>query len=138
MYQGMFLGTAREITLLLYAALTGALLGAVYDILRALRISIRHSTLAVAAEDFVFCILFGAVYYSFCVQFTEGALRMFLLVGMIAGLGLYLVSLGRIICGVLGKAFGMAARLCTYMVKIIKKFIKFCAGCRFFRNIKNN
>lgn len=132
------MGTAREIALLGYAALAGALLGAVYDILRALRISIRHCTLAVAAEDFLFCMLFGAVYYSFCVQFTEGALRMFLLVGMIAGFSIYLVSLGRIICGALGKAFETAARLCTFMVKIIKKFLKFCAGCRFLGNTKNN
>ncbi len=134
MYQGMFLGTGREIALLGFAALTGAVLGTAYDLLRALRMSIRHHPAAVAAEDFLFCLLFGTVYYAFCVQFTEGALRMFLLVGMLAGFCIYLVSLGRIICGVLGKAMQTAARLCAFVVKIIKKISEICAACRFFKN----
>ncbi len=136
MYQGMFLGTDREIALLLYSALTGALLGSAYDILRALRISVKHCFAAVAAEDFLFCVLFGTVYYAFCVELTEGALRMFVLAGMLAGFCIYLVSLGRIICGILSRVFGLAAGLCAFVVKIIKRTIKYLCGLTVFRKLK--
>lgn len=136
MYQGMFLGTGREITLFLYAMLTGALLGSVYDILRALRISIRHHSAVVAAEDFLFCLLFGTVYYAFCVSFTEGALRLFLLAGMLIGFGVYLASLGRIICGILSRVFGTVTGFYMIVVKIIKKAIRYLCGLTVFQNLK--
>ena len=136
MYQGMFLGTGRAITLFLYAMLAGALRGSAYDILRALRISIRHHPAVVAAEDFAFCALFGAIYYALCVSFTEGALRMFLLAGMLAGFGVYLVSLGRIVCGILSKVFGLAANFYMIVVKIIKKIIRYLCGLTVFQKLK--
>lgn len=136
MYQGMFLGTGREITLFLYAILTGTLLGSVYDILRALRISIRHHPAVVAAEDFLFCALFGTVYYSLCVSFTEGALRLFLLTGMLIGFGVYLVSLGRIVCGILSRVFGLITGFYMIVVKIIKKFVGYLCGLTVFQKLK--
>lgn len=136
MYQGMFLGTGREITLFLYAMLTGALLGSAYDILRALRISVRHHSAVVAAEDFVFCVLFGTVYYGLCVSFTEGALRLFILAGMLVGFGVYLASLGRIVCGILSRVFGLVAGFYMIVVKIIKKFIKYLCGLTVFQKLK--
>lgn len=135
MYQGMFLGTGREITLFLYAMLTGALLGSVYDILRALRMSVRHRSAAVAAEDFAFCALFGTVYYGLCVSFTEGALRLFMLAGMLAGFGVYLVSLGRIVCGILSRVFGLVTGFYMIVVKIIKKIIRYLCGLTFFQKL---
>lgn len=136
MYQGMFLGTGREITLFLYALLTGALLGSVYDILRALRISIRHHPAAVAAEDFLFCVIFGTVYYALCVTFTEGALRLFLLAGMLIGFGVYLVSLGRIICGIISRVFGLVTGFYMIVVKIVKKFVRYLCGLTVFQKLK--
>lgn len=136
MYQGMFLGIGREITLFLYALLTGALLGSVYDIFRALRISIRHHPAAVAAEDFLFCALFGTVYYALCVTFTEGALRLFLLAGMLIGFGVYLVSLGRIICGIISRVFGLVTGFYMIVVKIVKKFVRYLCGLTVFQKLK--
>ncbi len=136
MYQGMFLGTGREITLFLYAMLLGALLGSVYDILRALRISVRHHPIAVAAEDFLFCALAGIAYYAFCVTFTEGALRLFLLAGILIGFGVYLASLGRIVCGILSRVFGLVTGFYMIVVKIIKKFARYLCGLTVFQKLK--
>ena len=83
-YDGMFLGTERELTLLMFAFLTGMVLGSVFDLFRALRLSIRHPGWAVAAEDIAFCLIFGLTFFSFGVELTEGQPRLFVLAGMAA------------------------------------------------------
>lgn len=112
MNDNMFLGTATEIALAAYAAMTGAVLGAFYDLLRAARMTVRHSRLACAAEDTVFALFFGLVFYGFCVELLEGKARLFVLVFMAAGFFLYLKSLGKILSGILSTVFKSLVILC--------------------------
>ncbi|MCD7805105.1 MAG: spore cortex biosynthesis protein YabQ [Oscillospiraceae bacterium] len=96
---GSFTGVTNELKLFGLAIIVGAVLGAVYDILRALRITIPHKFWAVFAEDFLFVIFSGFVWFCFSVELLEGELRLYVLVGMLAGFAVYLLTLGRIISG---------------------------------------
>lgn len=142
MYRGMFIGTSMELLLFAYAALAGAVLGSVYDIIRAFRISLKHNSIAVAVEDCIFVILSFLVYFSFCVELLEGANRLFVAVGMILGFAVYLFSIGRLISKMLSKAFGAAVIICTALVKVFKKVFSYLCGVtdlrRFFKKNKKN
>ena len=118
-YDGMFLGTAREIELFLLCVLGGILLGAVYDTIRAFRISIKHSKTAVFMQDFLFIFLAWLYCFSFCIEFLEGQLRFFVAVG--AGLGFlaYRLSLGKVISD-------LYAKILSFLVGIFQKTAKRC------------
>lgn len=118
-YDGMFLGTGREIELFLLCALGGILLGAVYDTLRAFRISIRHSKAVVFLQDFLFVFLWWLYCFSFCIEFLEGQLRLFVAVGTGLGFLAYRLTLGKVISDLYAKILG-------FFVKIFEKIADLC------------
>ncbi|MCC8130435.1 MAG: spore cortex biosynthesis protein YabQ [Oscillospiraceae bacterium] len=96
---GSFLTVSGELQMLGLATVLGALLGAVFDVFRLFRMSLQHKPWMVFVEDLLFTLLFGTVWFLFSVQMLEGQLRGFVLCGMVAGFGLYLLTIGRIIAG---------------------------------------
>ncbi len=94
---GSFTGVAGEIKMLGLAAVVGAVLGAVYDIFRVLRITVPHRFWAVFVEDVLFVLFSGMVFFCFSVEMLEGALRLYIVAGMVSGFAIYLSTLGRII-----------------------------------------
>ncbi len=96
---GSFTGVLEELKMLGLAAVVGAVLGAVFDLFRVLRISLPHKSWMVFLEDFLFTLFFGAVFFCFSVEMLEGKLRLYVLAGMMLGFGIYLSTLGRIISG---------------------------------------
>lgn len=127
---GSFVGVMNELKLFGLAVLIGAVIGAVYDILRVLRITFPHRFAAVFAEDLIFTLFFGMVYFCFSVEMLEGELRLYILVGMLAGFTIYLLSLGRIISGVFRKAANILRRGAKFVsdkqknAAVAKKFEK--------------
>jgi len=111
---GTFFGTDYELKLTGLALLIGAVLGSWFDLLRALRRSIKHHPAAVFAEDTFFAVLFGLCYYSFCLSLCAGALRGFVLCAMLIGFLAYIYTLGRIV----SDFFSLTLQA---VVKIIKK-----------------
>lgn len=136
LYDGMFLGTSNELKILLLAFFTGAVLGAFYDIVRAARLSVKHAAVAVFIEDTVFMLFAGTVYFAFCAQLLEGKLRLFALAGFALGFFAYLLTLGRLICGILSSAFKTLAVITSCLVKTIKKGALHLCGLPFLIKIK--
>lgn len=116
-YDGMFLGTAQELKLFWLCCLGGVLLGAVYDTLRAFRISIKHSKTAVFLQDFLFVFLAWLYCFSFCIEFLEGQLRFFVAFGTGLGFVAYRLSLGKAISD-------LYAKILSFLVKIFQKTAK--------------
>lgn len=121
-----FFGTAYEMKLMGLSVLLGVVLGSVFDLFRALRLSVRHSDIVVFFEDALFFFIFGMSFYSFCTALCGGALRAFVLAGMAIGFLAYLLVPGRLVSRIL------AAALST-LVKIIKKAIALLCGVPFFK-----
>lgn len=80
---------------LLHSFLTGAQIGAVYDVLRILRRVFPHRDLVVSAEDLLFWIGTAAEVFLLLYRENNGQLRWYAVLG--AGLGLFLYErlLGR-------------------------------------------
>ncbi|MCD7846481.1 MAG: spore cortex biosynthesis protein YabQ [Oscillospiraceae bacterium] len=117
---GSFLGVLGELRMLGLAAVVGALLGAVFDILRVFRMSFPHRAWMVFLEDFLFVWFFGMVFFLFSVEMLEGSLRFYVIAGMIAGFGIYLLTLGRIISGM----FRMAGNIFRKIEKLVMEKLK--------------
>ncbi|MCD8005578.1 MAG: spore cortex biosynthesis protein YabQ [Oscillospiraceae bacterium] len=120
---GSFLGVTVELQMLGLAAILGAVLGAGYDLLRILRISLRHRFFAVFAEDFLFALLFGGVYFLFSVAMLEGKLRFYVLAGMVAGFAVYLLTLGKIISGIFRTAVNILRKCLNFVSSRFRRAI---------------
>lgn len=79
-------GSAR---LLVLGAAAGATLMSLYDVLRALRVLIRHNWFAIGAEDLFYWIFSGfAVFYLLYLE-NDGALRFYVIGTVLAAMILY-------------------------------------------------
>lgn len=105
-----FFGTSLEWRLFLGAAVLGMLLGAVFDMFRALRLTVRHNSVAVFFEDLAFTLLFGLSCYTFCTALCRGQIRIFVFLAAAGGFFVYIATLGRLI-----------VRFNTWVVKFAKK-----------------
>ena len=137
-YAAHFFGTSLELKLFLGAMLLGALLGAVFDILRALRLSIRHCRAAVFVEDFFFAMLFGISFYSYCTELCRGSLRFFVLAGMLIGFFVYIATFGRIISKTVAFAVNILKSALMQLGKVFKKVAGFLCVWPFFAQSNEN
>ena len=83
---------AQQTRAFLYAALLGLSLGFLYDILRALRMTLGAGRLLTGALDLIFCFVSAAGFFALTLVFCQGQVRSYGLVG--AGLGAVLYFVG--------------------------------------------
>lgn len=120
-YAAQFFGTALELRLFFGGIVLGAVLGALYDVLRALRMTLRHPAWAVAAEDFFFVSAGGIAFYSYCTQLCRGQIRFFVLSAMLIGFSAYLLTLGRIVSKAVGYIVDLVKSVAKMLAKMLKK-----------------
>ena len=97
----------------------GAAYSVAYDILRILRYAIRHNNVARSAEDLLFFILMGFSAYIVFLNLADGNVRLYMIVGITAGMLAYRYTLSRIIVPFFGKLIKKLLRICSKTVKII-------------------
>lgn len=119
-YAAQFLGTALELRLFFGGLILGAALGALYDVLRALRMTVRHTSLAVALEDFAFVFVTGISFYSYCTQLCRGQLRFFVFAAIAVGFTAYMLTLGRIV----SKGVALSVNILKMPFKALAKMLK--------------
>ena len=90
----------------------GFIMGIFYDLFRIVRISISKSKIATVFSDILYCIFLGFSLMLFCLTVNEGEIRLYLLLGSLAGFFVYYFSLGVII-------FSFSEKLITLIKKII-------------------
>ena len=117
----MHLELGFEVELFLLSLLLGAGLGAIYDILRVIRNVVKHNKVVTFIEDFIYAIMFGFGYFTFCVGLT-GNIRGFIIVGMLVGCIVETKTLGRFFVQGLTKIFDVVWSL-TF-VPLVKIFSK--------------
>lgn len=132
-YAAQFFGTALELRLFFGGIILGAALGALYDVLRALRMTVRHSRLAVAFEDFGFVFVTGIAFYSYCTQLCRGQIRFFVLTAIVLGFAAYLWTLGRIVSRGVAFAVNIAKMPFQALAKMLKKLLSILFVVPFFQ-----
>ncbi len=131
-YSLHFFGTALELRLFLGSLVLGMLMGALFDIFRAIRISVRHPALAVFCEDVLYAVLFGLSYYTYCTALCRGEIRGFVLIGMLLGFFTYIVTLGRILCGFVAKAVNFVKIALKKFGRLLKNALSVLFGITYF------
>jgi spore cortex biosynthesis protein YabQ len=139
-------GIYRELGIFCSFFLTGIFLGASYDLLRLLRGLIPHSDLMVNLEDLLYWITMSLVVFVRLYDRTDGQLRGYVFLGLLAGLGAYGATFARIctpplirvsrrirnrllaplgkVCGYLGKKQQKVHMVCGKLRKSRKKRLK--------------
>lgn len=89
-------GLQYETKLFLFSFLVGLVLGAVYDVLRVIRIVKKHHKAVIFIEDFSFIVFCAFWYFIFSTELARGQIRLFILIGMFIGFVIYLLTVGSI------------------------------------------
>ena len=93
-----------EAWLLLLSLLVGCWLMLVYDLLRVLRLMIKHSSFVRGIEDFLFWIFAGVVTFMLLYELNDGGVRMYAVAGVFTGMILYDKIVSRFLFAALKKA----------------------------------
>lgn len=104
-----------EVAVFFEAVLLGALLGALYDVFRILRLSFPNGRVLIFLEDVLYFALAAVVSFSFVVLQNGGVLRAFLLLGELLGAVLYFFTLGVLVM----KAAGLIIRLIRSVLSLL-------------------
>ena len=102
----MSLSPARQYEIFVLAVFAGLSLGAVYDVLRALRRGLLKSRAAENILDFFFSLFAGFVYFVFCTA-QAGSARLFVVPAMLLGAAAERFTSGRLICFLLTPVFAL-------------------------------
>ena len=88
---------AHETIVFLYSLLLGAGVGVVYDVFRVLRLTIGRNRFVVFGEDLLFFAVAAGGTFLFCLEFCQGQLRLFVLLGEGLGFLLYFFTAGELV-----------------------------------------
>ena len=89
-------GLQYETKIFMLSFLVGLVFGAVYDVLRIVRIVKKHHKTVVFIEDFAFIVFCAFWYFLFSTDLARGQIRLFVLIGMFIGFAVYLLTVGSI------------------------------------------
>ncbi len=85
---------SQQLTIFLCSLGAGFLLGVLYDIMRALRLSLTTSKVAVVIFDIVYFLLCGVLSFLFILALNKGEVRFYIIAGELIGWFFYYLSLG--------------------------------------------
>ncbi|NMA80074.1 MAG: hypothetical protein GX967_05455, partial [Clostridiales bacterium] len=86
-----------------------------YEVFRISRIAFNLSKVAIAVEDFIFFMICAVGVFAFSLEYGNGMIRLFFVIGALLGAILYLLTIGRLIFA--------ASRGIIYAIKTFFSFI---------------
>ena len=104
----------------LWSIALGLVLGAIYDLIRAVRMLIRARKLHVIISDIIFFAVCGVATSLFALPFNKGDVRAFIIFGEAAGFLIYRLTLGSI----MGKFYSHIAVILRTIIQKIYKIIE--------------
>ena len=105
--------------LFLIFALNGIFIGVLFDFFRILRKSFKTINLITNIEDVLFWILTGLSIIYCMYNFSDGNLRIFMFLGLILGLLLYMLTLSKFIVKTVVKIISVIKKFIVIIFKII-------------------
>jgi spore cortex biosynthesis protein YabQ len=97
----------------------GFLLGVLYDILRAMRLSFTKSKIALVFFDILYFVLFGVITFLFILTLNKGEVRSYIIVGELIGAVFYYISFGIAVIKFTDKAILALKRFYALLFKVI-------------------
>ena len=127
-----------ELDFFLYAALTGIILSAVYDVFRILRRVYSHGTFWIAIEDFFYW-LGSALFISYILlKENNGTIRWFFVLAIPLGMLIYNLTISRYLVEIISKIWSKIQHIVEMALKLLCKPLVFLwKKTKFFRkNVK--
>lgn len=106
------------------ALLLGVCLTVVYDVVRITRRVIKRSVIIVAIEDILLSVVATFIIFNMIYKEIYGNIRGYIFVGILAGMGLYLMSISKYFVGITSKYILMVLQKIINKYKIIRKKLK--------------
>ncbi len=110
--------------LFLVFSLTGVAIGVLFDFFRILRRTIKTSNVITYVEDVLFWILTGLLVLYNIWYFNNGEIRIFMFLGIILGVLIYMSTLSNILINVFSKILQTIIRILEVPIKTILKIFK--------------
>jgi len=127
----VILSMGEQVSLFLSTLILGALTGLAYDFIRLFRRLVKHSSFLCNIEDLVYWILVLILVFYFMLNRNFGEIRLFSVMGFFIGMVLYLMSISRLVLGImlacaafLKKVIKKAAAIILYPIKILINILK--------------
>lgn len=115
--------------LFLIYVIVGVLIGLIFDLFRSLRKSIKTSNVATYIEDILFWIIVSFIIIGTILKYNYGELRLYIFIGIILGITIYLLTLSKIILKyttiIIEFTVKIFNKILAILLKIFKKPIKF-------------
>ena len=106
-----FFSTSEELVLFGLSCLCGAAMGVFYDVFRAFRLMLRHSTALVFIEDIIFLLGCGILINTFAQAAARGELRFYYFIGSALGFTVYFFTVGSVVILTLRKLITLTKRI---------------------------
>lgn len=87
----------EEITKIAMAMVAGAVLSAIYDILRIFRKIFTHNTVAYSTEDLLYFICMAPVVFVFVLVVNDGIFRFYIVLGILLGVFVHRNTVSRLV-----------------------------------------
>ena len=109
--------------LFLVFSLTGVAIGILFDFFRILRRSIKTSNIVTYIQDILFWILTGIIVLYSIWYFNNGELRIFVFLGLIIGILIYMTTLSSIIIKIFSKLLVLLINILKVPNKVLHMLI---------------
>lgn len=110
---------SEQLTCFLSSLGMGFLLGVLYDVLRAIRLSFTKSKIALVIFDILYFVLFGVLTFLFILAFNKGEVRSYIIAGELMGALFYYISFGIAVIKFTDKAIILLKRFYAFIFKVI-------------------
>jgi hypothetical protein len=130
----MFETIPETLNLLAEFAIVGFMVSVGYEFLRTFRLLVRHNTMFLAVEDFLFLCAAAFAAFAYSIYLGNGFFRIYYLSGMLFGAVVYFTTIGRVISYCLKKSIGFVKKavkkvltaIFTPVVKVLRKIYIWC------------
>ena len=120
----------NQLSIFIIFLLNGFLIGTIFDIFRILRKSFRTPDIITYIEDIAFGIIAGVLVLISIIKFNNGDLRLYLFIGIIFGLIIYLLIFSNIFIETCVKIISITKQIFIKLIIIPIKYL-----CRFLKKI---
>lgn len=104
--------------------LNGVIIGLLFDFFRILRKTIKTKDFVTYIQDFLFWILTGIIILYSTFTFNNGEIRLFLFVGIIIGVALYMLLISSYVIKIFVTIFNFIKKILGIPIKFISKIFK--------------
>lgn len=110
---------SEQLTIFISSLGLGFLLGILYDILRALRLSLTKSKGALIFFDILYFLLFGFCTFLFILALNKGEVRFYIIAGELIGAIFYYISFGIAVIKITDHAVKLLRQFYAFLFKVI-------------------